>query len=83
MFAVRVVALAPGDERAFVAAEWRDALVMVGRGEVELRGAGGTRRRFAQGDLLWLDGVPLRALHNPGDEPALLFAYSRANTLPV
>ena len=81
MFAVRVVALAPGDERAYVEAEWRDALVIVERGEVELRGAGGTRRRFVSGDLIWLDGVPLRALRNPGDEPAVLRAFSR--TLPV
>jgi hypothetical protein len=81
VFAVRAVALAPGDERAYVEAEWRDALVIVERGEVELRGAGGTRRRFARGDLLWLDGVPLRALHNPGDELAVLRAVSR--TLPV
>ena len=83
MFALRIVALEPGDERAYVEAEWRDALVMVGRGEIELRGAGGSRRRFARGDLLWLDGVPLRALHNPGGEPAVLLAFSRANTLPV
>jgi hypothetical protein len=81
VFAVRAVALAPRDERAYVEAEWRDALVIVERGEVELRGAGGTRRRFVRGDLLWLDGVPLRALHNPGDQPAVLRAVSR--TLPV
>ncbi|HEX6024095.1 MAG TPA: hypothetical protein VFZ00_19040 [Solirubrobacter sp.] len=80
-FAVRVVAVAPGGERAFVESEWLDAVVLVERGEVELRGAGGTRRRFASGDLIWLDGVPLRALHNPGDETAVLRAVSR--TLPV
>jgi hypothetical protein len=81
MFTVRAVALAPGDERAFDESEWRDALVVVQCGEVELRGVGGTRRRFARGAMLWLDGVPLRALHNPGDEPAVLRAVSR--TLPV
>jgi hypothetical protein len=83
MFALRVVALAPGDERAYVAAEWRDALVVVEQGEVELRGAGGTCRRFARGDMLWFDGVPLAALHNPGGEPAVLLAFSRVNTLPL
>jgi hypothetical protein len=80
-FAVRVVAVAPGDERAFVESEWLDAVVWVERGEIELRGAGGSRRRFVSGDLIWLDGVPLRALHNPGDQPAVLRAVSR--TLPV
>ena len=81
MFAVRVVAVAPGDERAFVESEWLDAIVWVERGEIELRGAGGTRRRFVSGEMIWLDGVPLRALHNPGEEPAVLRAVSR--TLPV
>jgi hypothetical protein len=79
--AVRIVAVAPGDERAYVESEWLDAIVWVERGEIELRGTGGSRRRFASGDLIWLDGVPLRALHNPGDEPAVLRAISR--TLPV
>jgi hypothetical protein len=83
MFAVGVVAVAPGAERPFVAAEWTDALVIVERGVIELCGAGGTRRRFARGDLLWLSGVPLRALHNPGGEPAVLLAVARTNTLPV
>jgi quercetin dioxygenase-like cupin family protein len=83
MFNVREVVVAPGDERPFVAAEWADALVIVASGEIELRCAGGTRRRFAQGDLLWFDDVPLCALHNPGGEPAVLLAVSRANTLPV
>ena len=81
MFCVRSVALAPGDERAYVEAEWHDALVIVERGEVELMGAGGACRRFVSGDLIWLEGVPLRALHNPGDEPAVLHAVSR--TLPA
>jgi hypothetical protein len=80
-FAVRIVAVAPGGERAFAEAEWFDALVLVERGEIELRGAGGTLRRFARGDMIWLDGVPLRVLHNPGTEPAVLRAVSR--TLPV
>jgi hypothetical protein len=81
MFAARAVAIAPGGSRAFVDAEWMDALVIVERGEVELRGAGGTRRRFGRGDVLWLSGVPLRTLHNPGGELAVLLAVSR--TLPV
>jgi hypothetical protein len=81
MLAVRVVAVAPGGERAYEAGEWSGALVIVDRGEIELCGAGGTRRRFARGALIWLDDVPLRALHNPGGEPAVLLAVSR--TLPA
>jgi hypothetical protein len=80
-FAVRAVAVAPGGERAYGESEWLDAIVWVERGEIELRGAGGTRRRFVSGEVIWLEGVPLRTLHNPGAEPAVLRAVSR--TLPV
>ncbi|HWM11864.1 MAG TPA: hypothetical protein VNO82_21070 [Solirubrobacteraceae bacterium] len=76
-FDVRVVELPPGGERASRAAEWRDALVLVDRGEVELDCLGGSRRRFGRGAVLWLGGLPLRALRNPGAEPAVLVAVSR------
>ncbi|MGH2945657.1 MAG: hypothetical protein ACRDPC_05245, partial [Solirubrobacteraceae bacterium] len=68
-FEWRVVSVAPGGARAFDDAEWQDALVVVERGEIELEGLGGTRRRFARGHLLCLAGVPLRALHNRLPEP--------------
>ena len=42
---------------------------VVRSGEIELRGVSGASARFGRGDLLWLDGVPLRALHNPGASP--------------
>jgi hypothetical protein len=59
--------------------EWRDALVVVGRGEVELEFAGGARRRFACGAVLCLARLSLRTLRNPGAEPALLVAVTRAH----
>jgi hypothetical protein len=83
MFAVRAVTVAPGDELAFDETQWGDALVVVQRGEIELRGVSGASRSFRRGDLLWLDKVPLAALHNPGEEPAVLLAIARANTLTV
>jgi hypothetical protein len=83
MFAVRAVAVAPGEELAYDEAEWRGAIVFVQRGEIELRGVSGAARSFGRGDLIWLDGVPLRALHNPGAVPAVLLAIARANTLTV
>ena len=76
-FQLRVVAVAPGSERAYVEAEWRDALVVVERGEIEVECLGGARRWFRCGDVLWLTGLPLRALHNSGHEPAVLVAVSR------
>jgi hypothetical protein len=83
MFAIRAVAVAPGEDLAYDAAQWRDALVVVQRGEIQLRGVSGASRSFRRGDLLWLERVPLAALHNPGAEPAVLLAIARANTLMV
>lgn len=76
-FRLRVVAVAAGGERPFDEAEWRDAIVVVERGEIELECLGGGRQRFGRGDVLWLVGLPLRALQNPGREPAVLVAVSR------
>ncbi len=83
MFTVRVVAVGPGEEHLYDEQEWRDAIVFVQHGEIELRGVSGASSSFGRGDLIWLEGVPLRALHNPGTEPALLLAVARANTLTV
>jgi hypothetical protein len=74
----RLVALAPGEERAYTEAEWRGALVVVERGTIELECVVGRRWRFEQGAVLWLAGLPLRALRNAGSGPALLSAVSRA-----
>lgn len=74
----RVVVVAPGDARPFDAREWRDALVVVERGEIELEGRSGAVYPFGCGAVLWLDGLPLRALRNRGGEPAELLALSRA-----
>ena len=82
-FDVTPVALPPGGARAYDAAEWHDALVLVARGEVELEFAGGARLRLARGATLWLARLPLRALHNPGAEPALLVAVARRPRAPT
>jgi hypothetical protein len=76
-FVLRAVAVAPGGRRAYDEGEWRDAIVVVKRGEIELESVSGTSLRFRRGDLLWLTGLPLRALHNRGGQPVLLVAYSR------
>ena len=77
-FQVRVVAVAPGRTRAYDEAEWRDALVIVEHGQIELEGLSGSRRSFEPGDMLGLVGLPLRALHNHGREPTLMIAVTRA-----
>jgi hypothetical protein len=73
----RVVSVPPGRTRDYDEADWRDALVLVVRGEIELEGQGGSRERFARGAVLSLAGLSLRALHNQGAEPAELVAVRR------
>ena len=76
-FLVRRIVVAPGADRPYVESEWKDALVVVESGGLELECAGGARRRFRCGDVLWLIGLPLRALHNRGRVPTVLIAVSR------
>ena len=76
-FTCAETAVAPGATRAYCEAEWRDALVVVEEGEIELECLGGGRRTFCRGDVLCLAGLPLRALHNRGAAPAVLVAVAR------
>lgn len=76
-FDMAVVIVDPGDSRAYRETDWRDALVVVERGKIQLEASGGGRRDFATGDVLCLVGLSLRALHNPGPEPTVLVAVSR------
>ena len=74
-----MVTIAANGERAYDEAEWRDALVVVERGEIELECLGGSRHRFRSGNVLWLTGLPLRVLRNRGVVPAVLTAVSRGS----
>jgi hypothetical protein len=76
-FVLHEVTLAPGGAHRYVEAEWRDALVVVEQGAIELECTAGRRRRFERGAVLWLAGLPLRALHNAGSEPAVVVGVSR------
>jgi quercetin dioxygenase-like cupin family protein len=76
-FRARVVTIAPGARMRYVEADWHDALVVVEDGEVHLECREGSHRRFATGDVLWLTGLGLRALSNPGTGTAVLVAVSR------
>jgi hypothetical protein len=78
-FVRREVVLAPDAERAYVAAEWRDALVIVEEGSLELVGLSGTRRRLECGAILWLWDLPLCSLRNPGSVNTRIVGISRRN----
>lgn len=79
-FVTREVTVAAGCSRRYDPAEWRDAIVVVQCGEVELETSSGVRRSFRRGAVLWLDGLPLRALNNHGPDPVVLVAVSRRGT---
>ena len=75
--------IAAGDERVFEDDRtWRGAIVVIAAGEVELCLDDGSRGRFTTGSVLWFDGLPLRALRNPGDAPATVVAVARATARP-
>jgi quercetin dioxygenase-like cupin family protein len=76
-FRLRGMTLEPGGSCPYRAADWDDALVVVERGEIELECRAGGRRRFPAGAIMWLQGMDLHALHNPGAEPTVLSAVSR------
>ena len=77
----RTVALEPGGTLVYEEEEWRDALVTVQSGELELEMLCGRSAFFQKGDVLWLQGLPLASLRNRGDEPAVLVAASRDREL--
>jgi hypothetical protein len=70
--------LEPGAWQVFDPAEWRDALVIIESGALELHCSRGGHRRFDTGAMLCFLGLGLRALHNPGVEETVLVAISRA-----
>src|SRR3954453_22481986 len=77
-FSRRVVTISPGERRAFVHADWRDALVVITSGAVDLECDRGGRRRFTAGTMMSLGGLDLKALFNPGREELVIVAITRA-----
>ena len=75
-------AIPPGSELLNIDDRWRDALVVVERGEIELVCRGGTRRWFSSGDVLCLADLALRSLRNRGPDPVLLSAVSLRRSVP-
>jgi hypothetical protein len=76
-FERRVLVLALRGVLDVVQADWRDGLVEIVQGEISLELRDGQRHRVAAGDVLWLYGLPVSALHNCGAEVAVLVALRR------
>jgi hypothetical protein len=73
----RLIRLPQGCDCPYDESEWEDELVIVVCGTLELEGLSGRRWTFCKGAILWLTDLPLRSLHNPGNETAVLMAVSR------
>ena len=76
-FRRRVLTIPPQETVPYVAEHWRGALVTIECGSVDLCCVRGGRRRFVEGAILFMDGLALKSLHNPGVEDAVLVALSR------
>jgi hypothetical protein len=72
-----VVSIPVGHSHPYAEDEWRDALVMITTGELEIECAFGGRRHFEQGAILWLVGLDVRWLHNAGHATVTLTAIRR------
>lgn len=77
VFRRRTVVVEPGSRRPYDGSEWRDALVVVQHGRLDLECHNGGIRSFPTGAVICLDGLPLRALHNRGTDRTVLVAVSR------
>ena len=75
--ATRLVVVPPWGERLYDREEWRDALVVVSSGAIELEGEHGVRHRFEKPAFLVLRNPRLRRLVNPAWLPATLLAITR------
>jgi CRP-like cAMP-binding protein len=76
-FRVRRIVVPAGGERGYEQGEWRDALVVVERGSVEIETIDGASCSFVKGDILRLTGLRLRLLRNRGRLPVVLSVASR------
>ena len=69
--------LPEGSTRPVGARTYRDALVEVEQGEIELCFGSGHSLRFGHGEVLWLDGLPRGVLRSRGPHVAVLVAVRR------
>ncbi len=77
-FVRRVTELPPGATVAFDPVDWRGAVVVVRDGIVRLTLRSGVEQEFVARDVLWLAGLDVLHLHNPGREPTALVSVRRS-----
>jgi hypothetical protein len=67
-----------GGHLPYVAADWADTLLVVAGGEVDLCCLRAGCRRFGPGSVLFLTGLGLVTLRNPGVDRTVLIACTRS-----
>ena len=77
MFVTCTVSLEPGRVVTYDPAAWRDALVFVTAGEIELECISGATQLFRRGAILCLQRLPLRVLRNRGAVDARIVTLRR------
>lgn len=77
MFVTCTVSLEPGRVVAYEPAAWRDALVFITAGEIELECLSGATQLFRRGAILCLQRLPLRVLRNSGAVDARIVTLRR------
>ena len=80
--AKRVITIGVGDHVLQSDEDWRGELVVVERGELDLELVSGRHCHFDEGAVLWLDGLRICVMHNPGRVPTVLVAVSRRGPVP-
>ena len=77
-FRLLLVVIPPGGERRCDTDEWREALVVIERGSVELRTVGAGRLALPRGSVLSIDRLRRSRMHNRGGTAAILAVVTRA-----
>lgn len=81
-FTSRLITIPPGESLIYRATDWRDTLVVIEHGMIDLEPVHGASHRFSSGAMLCLAGIRVRAVRNPGPAPAVLLAITRKD-LPM
>jgi hypothetical protein len=77
-FTRRIITIHPGQPHAYDPADWHDTIAVVEHGEIELESLHGHRCcHLEAGNVFWLAGLPILAIHPTGHDPATLTLVSR------
>src|SRR4051794_40527534 len=75
---VRAVSIGPGETREVDTRDYAGSLVLVDGGEIELVCGSGACRRFADGDMFWVEGLGVRHVVKVSSRRTRVVAVARA-----